>query len=53
MPIESLGKSSRSALENLYAQTNVLLEDLRQNGGPGSFVTIQGELDEIPQPYTP
>ncbi|KIH88548.1 ran-binding protein [Sporothrix brasiliensis 5110] len=49
----STGKSSRSALENLHAQTNVLLEDLRQNGGPGSFVTIQGVLDGIPQPYTP
>lgn len=45
--LQSLGKSSRSALENLYAQTNVLLDDLRQTGGPGAFVTIQDTLDEI------
>ncbi|CAK7199016.1 hypothetical protein SEUCBS139899_001684 [Sporothrix eucalyptigena] len=51
--LESLGKSSHSALENLYAQTTVLLEELRQDGGPGSFVTIQDVLDEIPQSYTP
>lgn len=50
--LESLGKSSRSALENIYAQTSVLLEDLRQDGGPGSFVTIQSMLDEIPSSYS-
>lgn len=50
---ESLGQSSRSALENVYAQTSVLLDDLRQNGGPGSFVTIQAVLDDIPQSYNP
>ncbi len=49
----SLGKSSRSALENLYAQTSVLLDDLRQEGGPGAFVTLQGIIDDIPkqQPF--
>ncbi|EFX04282.1 ran-binding protein [Grosmannia clavigera kw1407] len=46
--LQSLGKSSRAALENLYAQTSVLLEDIRQDGGPGSFVTIQGVVDRIP-----
>ncbi|CAK7236375.1 hypothetical protein SBRCBS47491_009616 [Sporothrix bragantina] len=51
--LESTGKSSRSALENLYAQTSVLLEDLRQDGGPGSFVTIKDFVDEIPQPDAP
>ncbi|CAK7273288.1 hypothetical protein SEPCBS119000_005577 [Sporothrix epigloea] len=38
------------ALENMYAQASVLLEDLRQDGGPGSFVTIKDLVDEIPQP---
>ncbi|KAK0635572.1 hypothetical protein B0T17DRAFT_587040 [Bombardia bombarda] len=46
----SLGKSSRAALENLYAQTCVLLEDLRQDGGDGAFVTVQHIIDEIPKP---
>lgn len=44
----SLGKSSRAALENLYAQTSVLLEDLRQDGGDGAFVTVQSVIDQIP-----
>lgn len=46
----SLGKSSRAALENLYAQTSVLLEDLRQDGGDGAFVTVQSVVDSIPKP---
>lgn len=51
--LQSLGKSSRSALENLYGQTSVLLDYLREDGGPGSFVTIQSVIDEIPkqQPF--
>ena len=36
----SLGKSSSAALEQLYQQTSVLLEDLREGGGPGAFVNI-------------
>ncbi|KAG9248564.1 hypothetical protein BJ878DRAFT_487382 [Calycina marina] len=36
----SLGKSSTAALEQLYQQTTVLLEDLRADGGAGSFVNI-------------
>ncbi|KAK3325598.1 hypothetical protein B0H66DRAFT_129849 [Apodospora peruviana] len=46
----SLGKSSRAALENLYAQTCVLLEDLRVDGGDGAFVTVQSVIDDIPKP---
>ncbi|KAM7221104.1 hypothetical protein V8F06_003489 [Rhypophila decipiens] len=46
----SLGKSSRAALENLYAQTSVLLEDMRQDGGDGAFVTVQSVIDAIPKP---
>ncbi|KAI1084979.1 SPRY domain-containing protein [Whalleya microplaca] len=46
--LSALGKSSRSALENLYGQTSVLLDYLREDGGPGSLVTIQAVIDEIP-----
>ncbi|KAI0470739.1 SPRY domain-containing protein [Xylariaceae sp. FL0804] len=51
--LSSLGKSSRSALENLYGQTSVLLDYLREDGGPGTLVTIQSIIDDIPksQPY--
>ncbi|KAK9791209.1 putative SPRY domain-containing protein [Seiridium cardinale] len=50
--LSSLGRSSRSALETLYSQTSVLLEYLRENGGPGAFVTVQSVMDEIPKsPY--
>ncbi|KAH6682935.1 hypothetical protein B0J14DRAFT_556204 [Halenospora varia] len=36
----SLGKSSSAALEQVYQQTSVLLEELREGGGPGAFVNI-------------
>ncbi|KAL2073362.1 hypothetical protein VTL71DRAFT_10686 [Oculimacula yallundae] len=36
----SLGKSSTAALEKLIQQSTVLLEDLGEAGGPGSFVSI-------------
>ncbi|KAH9906687.1 SPRY domain-containing protein [Xylariomycetidae sp. FL2044] len=51
--LSSLGKSSRSALENLYGQTSVLLDYLTEGGGPGSFVNIQSVVDQIPknQPF--
>ncbi|ORY68750.1 SPRY domain-containing protein [Pseudomassariella vexata] len=51
--LQSLGKSSRSALETLYGQTTVLLDYLREDGGSGAFVTIQSVVDEIPkqQPF--
>ncbi|KAI1104469.1 SPRY-domain-containing protein [Jackrogersella minutella] len=51
--LSSLGKSSRSALENVYGQTSVLLDYLRENGGPGSLITIQSIIDGIPksQPF--
>ncbi|RFU71756.1 hypothetical protein TARUN_10506 [Trichoderma arundinaceum] len=47
--LSSLGKSSRASLETLYAQTSVLLEDLRKDGGPGAFVSLQGVVDSIQQ----
>jgi hypothetical protein len=46
----SLGKSSRAALENVYAQTVALLDTLRKDGGDGAFVTVQNVVDRIPPP---
>ncbi|KAK3309108.1 uncharacterized protein B0T15DRAFT_491641 [Chaetomium strumarium] len=46
--LTSLGKSSRAALENVYAQTVVLLDTLRKDGGDGAFVTVQNVVDWIP-----
>ncbi|KAF4996526.1 hypothetical protein FGRMN_4455 [Fusarium graminum] len=46
----SLGKSSRAALEKLYAQTDVLLEDLRQDGSVGAFASVNDVLEGIPRP---
>ncbi|RDA88309.1 hypothetical protein CP532_6588 [Ophiocordyceps camponoti-leonardi (nom. inval.)] len=45
--LTSLGKSSRASLERVYAQTSVLLEDLRRKGGAGAFVSLQDLLEEI------
>ncbi|KAJ6440346.1 RanBPM [Purpureocillium lavendulum] len=45
--LSSLGKSSRAALEKIYAQTSVLLDELRQDGGPGAFVSLQSVLEDI------
>ncbi|KAK0387185.1 hypothetical protein NLU13_5498 [Sarocladium strictum] len=45
----SLGKSSRAALEKVLAQTTVLLEELRQDGGDGAFVSVKDLVDEIPK----
>lgn len=46
--VASLGKSSRAALENVYAQTCVLLDDLRTGGGDGAFVAVKSVIDDIP-----
>ncbi|KAK4121115.1 SPRY-domain-containing protein [Parathielavia appendiculata] len=46
--LTSLGKSSRAALENVYAQTCVLLEELRKDGGDGAFVTVESVVESIP-----
>ncbi|KAM3477215.1 hypothetical protein MY5147_002817 [Beauveria neobassiana] len=45
--LSSLGKSSRAALEKVYAQTSVLLEDLRQDGGDGAFTSVGDVIGEI------
>lgn len=36
----SLGKSPRAAIEKVYTQTSVLLEELRANGGVGAFISV-------------
>ncbi|TWU72496.1 hypothetical protein ED733_001840 [Metarhizium rileyi] len=45
--LASLGKSSRASLEKLYAQTSLLLELLRVDGGAGAFVSVQDVVDSI------
>ncbi|PHH87303.1 hypothetical protein CDD83_9045 [Cordyceps sp. RAO-2017] len=45
--LSSLGKSSRASLEKVYAQTSVLLEELRRDGGPGAFVSLHELLEDI------
>lgn len=49
--LSSLGKSSRAALETVYAQTSVLLEELRQEGGAGAFISMQDVVEGIPSAY--
>jgi len=34
----------------MYAQTVVLLEQLREDGGDGAFVAIQDVMDRITKP---
>ncbi|KAK4230267.1 hypothetical protein QBC38DRAFT_507603 [Podospora fimiseda] len=46
--LTSLGKSSRAALGNVYAQTCVLLEELRKDGGDGAFVKVEDVIRQIP-----
>jgi hypothetical protein len=41
------GKSSHAALETVYSQTNVLLDELRREGGEGAFVSVNDILDGI------
>jgi len=36
----SLGKSSAAAIEKIYRQTEVLLDLLNDQGGPGAFVNV-------------
>jgi hypothetical protein len=51
--LSSAGRPSRAALEKLYAQTNMLLEELRQDGGDGAFASIQDAIHGIPNPSQP
>lgn len=40
----SLGKSSRSALERLIQQTTVLIDELSDAGGPGSYINLDSYM---------
>jgi len=46
--LSSLGKSQRAALEKIYGQTAVLLDELRKEGGEGAFISVDDYVDEIP-----
>jgi len=40
----SLGRSSSAALERLYQQTEALVDEISQDGGPGAFVNLQSNF---------
>jgi hypothetical protein len=40
----SLGKSSTAALELLYSQTEVLVNELSEDGGTGAFINIRSDF---------
>lgn len=40
----SLGKLSSSSLERLYQQTEVLIDELSEEGGPGAFVNVAKDI---------
>lgn len=44
MYLVSLGKSSASALENVYRQTVVLVNDLAEDGGPGALINVGNDF---------
>jgi hypothetical protein len=39
----SLGKNSSSAIENVFAQTDVLLDIVGKEGGPGALIDLRSE----------
>lgn len=43
-PIVSLGKSSAAAIERLYQQTEVLVNDISEEGGPGAFINVRNDF---------
>lgn len=40
----SLGKSSSAALERLYQQTEVLVNEISEEGGAGAFINVRNDL---------
>lgn len=40
----SLGKSSAAALEKLYQQTEVLINEISEDGGAGAFINIRDDV---------
>lgn len=41
-----LGRPPTAALENIYKQTEALLDVLSAEGGPASFVNLQATFEE-------
>ena len=44
MRLVSLGKSSSAAIELLCQQTEVLVSDLSEEGGPGAFINVHNDF---------
>lgn len=42
--IVSLGKSSSAALEKLYQQTEVLVNEISEDGGAGAFINVRNDF---------
>jgi hypothetical protein len=40
----SLGKSSAAALERLYQQTEVLVNEISEDGGAGAFINVRDDV---------
>lgn len=40
----SLGKSSSAALERLYQQTEVLVNEISEDGGAGAFINVRNDV---------
>lgn len=40
----SLGKSSSAALERLYQQTEVLVNEISEEGGAGAFINVRDDF---------
>lgn len=40
----SLGKSSSAALERLYQQTEVLVNEITEDGGAGAFINVRDDI---------
>jgi hypothetical protein len=40
----SLGKSSSAALERLVQQTEALVTELAEDGGPGAFINVRRDF---------
>ncbi|KAI9825022.1 MAG: hypothetical protein M1826_007100 [Phylliscum demangeonii] len=49
----SLGLASTSALERLCRQTEVLIADLTDDGGPGAFINVRRDYLQLPPPPAP
>jgi len=44
VPAVSLGKSSSAALERLYKQTEVLVNEISDEGGAGAFINVRKDF---------